>query len=86
MIMKIGDLVKYRSRHVGDPIVSNLAGQLGSTSYDDHGVIIEITEWRDFRGTIAQQRILPNEGIVFLNQDGDFVLAWMRDLRLLAPA
>lgn len=84
--MQVGDLVKYRSRRPSDPIIDQRHGPPVSTSYNDYGIVVEVTVWRDLVGDhISGVRVLPGEGIIFLNQDGDFILAWTQDLKLLEP-
>jgi hypothetical protein len=82
--MQVGDLVKYRSHRPSDPVIDQRRRfDLNSTSYNDYGIVIEITDWLDLVNTAAAIRVLHNEGIVFLNQDGNFILAWLQDLKLL---
>ena len=84
--MQVGALVTYRSRRSSDPIIDQSRLPHRRTSYDDYGIVVEVTIWRDLVGDhISGVRVLPDEGIVFLNQDGDFILAWMQDLKLLEP-
>ena len=86
--MKIGDLVQYRSWRPGDLDPDEIPEI--SRSWDDYGIVIEITSWANtihgrYDPSLGPE-ILEGEGIVFLNQHGDQILAWKKDLNILKPA
>lgn len=84
--MKVGDLVQYRSWRPGDVDPREVPEMMHS--WDDYGIILRITSWVNSQNRYDPDigpEILEGEGIVFLNQRGEQILAWKEDLTVIEP-
>ena len=77
--MKIGDLVRHRPRSDYQLHTPPSRCSAEWDAWNDIGIVLEITDWHTVAGLAAE----ANEGIVFLNQDGDICTTWQGDLILV---
>jgi len=72
--MKVGDLVKYRDHHEGDPPINSIATSL--RSWNEHGLVLEVCE--DSFGWDYDE-----PAVDYINASGDIVRARQSDLRVI---
>ncbi len=74
--MKIGDLVQYREWQEGDDMVGTVP--IERRGWGETGLVVEIGEWK-----VGKEKF-PKEGILFLNERGQFIEAWRSDLSVIS--
>jgi hypothetical protein len=74
-VINVGDLVRYRQWEPGDPTVMDVPKD--RRGWGDQGIVVEIEDW------FEHGQRLPNQGILFLNQKSEFILARTKDLEII---
>ena len=74
--MKVGDLVQYRQWQEGDDQIHTVP--LERRGWEETGLVIDIGKWQ------LGKKTFPQEGILFLNDRGQFIEAWKGDLNVIS--